>query len=113
VEAENTTSLVTETVAELIAMASAMAGNNADAFQKHNYNLHKLGVTREDRIKAVNIAIQVKLAPHRDLMDMAEGYLAGGGGCGGSCGEGEGCGGECDCGEEGAGCGEEGCGCGH
>ena len=109
---ENSTPQVTETVAELIAMAAAMAANNADAFQKHNYNLHKLGVSREDRIKAVNIAIQVKLAPHRDLMDMAEGYLAGGGGCCGGA-DGEGCGGECDCGEEGAGCSDEGCGCGH
>jgi len=45
----------------------------------------------------------VKMVPHNNLMDMAQGYLAGGG-CGGDCG------GECEA--EGA-CGEEGCGCGH
>jgi hypothetical protein len=108
VEAE-ATPLITEAVAELIALAAAMAANNGDAFQKHNFRLHKLGVDRADRIRAVNLAIQIKMAPHQDLMDMAEGYLAGGaeGGCGGSCGE-EGCG---DCAAEG--CGEEGCSCGH
>lgn len=109
-EAETPESLITETVAELIGMATAMAANNEDAFQQHNYNLHKLGVSREDRIKAVNIAIRVKMVPHNNLMDMAQGYLAPGGCCGGGgeegcCGEGEG---------EGACCGgEEGCGCGH
>jgi hypothetical protein len=109
VETENAAPLVTESVAELIAMAAAMAANNGEAFQRHNFRLHKLGVSREDRIKAVNIAVQVKMTPHRDLMDMAEGYLAAGaeeGGC---------CGGECggDCAEEACCGGEEGCGCGH
>jgi len=80
-----------------------MAANNEDAFQQANFSLHKLGVSREDRIKAVNIALKVKMVPHNNLMDMAQGYLAGGG-CGGDCG------GECEA--EGA-CGEEGCGCGH
>jgi hypothetical protein len=106
VEAETPTTLITESVAELIAMATAMAANNEDAFQQHNFNLHKLGVSREDRIKAVNISLKIKMGPHNNLMDMAQGYLAAGG-CG--CGEGEeGC-----CGGEGEGCGEEGCGCGH
>ena len=105
-EAEVPTSLITESVAELIALATAMAANNEDAFQQHNLNLHKLGVSREDRIKAVNISLKVKMEPHNNLMDMAQGYLAAGGGC---CSGEEGC-----CGEgEGAGCGEEGCGCGH
>lgn len=98
-------SLISEPVAELLALAAAMAANNEDAFQRANFNLHKLGVTREDRIKAVNLAIQVKMAPFNNLMDMAHGYLAGGapeGGCGCGC-EGESCG-------EG-GCCEEGCSC--
>lgn len=99
-----TASLITEPVAELLALAAAMAANNEDAFQRANFHLHKLGVTREDRIKAVNLAIQVKMAPFNNLMDMAQGYLAGGapeGGCG--------CEGE-NCGEDG--CCEEGCSCG-
>jgi len=103
VEAETPTTLITEAVTELIALATAMAANNEDAFQQANFSLHKLGVSREDRIKAVNIALKVKMVPHNNLMDMAQGYLAGGG-CGGDCG------GECEA--EGA-CGEEGCGCGH
>jgi hypothetical protein len=103
VEAETPATLITEAVTELIALATAMAANNEDAFQQANFSLHKLGVSREDRIKAVNIALKVKMVPHNNLMDMAQGYLAGGG-CGGDCG------GECEA--EGA-CGEEGCGCGH
>jgi hypothetical protein len=115
VETEAPVTLITETVAELIAMAAAMAANNEDAFQQHNFNLHKLGVSREDRIQAVNIALRVKMAPHNNLMDMAQGYLAGKGGCCGGSGEEGCCGGEG--GEEGC-CGggegeEGGCGCGH
>jgi hypothetical protein len=112
VEAETPVTLITEPIAELIAMATAMASNNEDAFQQHNFNLHKLGVSREDRIVAVNIALKVKMAPHNNLMDMAQGYLAGKGGCCGGSGEEGCCGGE---GEEGC-CGEGeagGCGCGH
>ena len=107
-EAEAPATLITETVAELIAMAGAMAANNAEAFQQHNFNLEKLGVSREDRIKAVNLALRVKMEPHNNLMDMAQGYLApsGGGCCGGEGGCGEGA----ECSE---GCGEDGCGCGH
>ncbi|MDR3670641.1 MAG: hypothetical protein P4L36_07350 [Holophaga sp.] len=101
-ETETPVTLITESVAELVALATAMAANNPDAFQQANSNLEALGVSREDRIKVVNLALRVKMLPHNNLMDMATGYLAGGG-CGGSCG------GDC---EEG-GCGEEGCGCGH
>jgi len=99
---ETPITLITEPVAELIAMAAAMAANNEDAFQQHHFNLHKLGVSREDRIKALNIALPIKMVPHNNLMDMAQGYLAAGGGCSGDCGEGEG-----------ACCGDEGCACGH
>ncbi len=103
--------LITETVAEFIALGAAMAANNEEAFQVHHYRLHKLGAAKEDLIKAVNIALQVKMAPHRALVEMAEHYLVGGanpeemgGCCGGSCSCEEG-----ECSEEG--CGEGGCGC--
>ena len=108
---ESPAPLISPAVAELIALAAAMAANNEAAFQAHNFRLHKLGVDRESRIQAVNIAIQVKMAPHRELVEMAEAYLVAGqepqgGCCGGACGsEGE-CGGEdCTC-EEGCSCGE-------
>ena len=106
---DTTPELVTEAVAELIALGAAMAANNEDAFQRHNFRLHKMGISREDRVQAVNIALQVKMAPHRNLVEMAEGYLMGGAEPEG------GCGGDCWCGtEEAAGCcgGEAGCGCG-
>ena len=108
---ENETApLVTEAVAELIALGAAMAANNEDAFQRHNFRLHKLGVAREDRIQAVNIALQVKMAPHRTLVEMAEAFLVGGAEPEGGC-----CGGECACEEEEGECcgGGEACGCGH
>jgi hypothetical protein len=121
VESQTPETILTESVAELIALASSMASNNQEAFQHHNFRLHKLGVSREDRIQAVNIALQIKMGPHRTLVEMAEGFLVGAGaseggccsGCGGS--EEGGCSDEgCGCSEEGSCCGgDEGCGCGH
>jgi hypothetical protein len=107
-EAE-TTPVITEAVAELIALGAALAANNPDAFQQHNERLQELGVSRAERIRAANLAIQVKMAPHREIMALAEDCLSdpAGGGCGGNCG------GECECDGEGEGCGTEGCGCGH
>lgn len=110
-EAATVASQITEVVSELIALGAAMAANNEEAFQVHHFRLHKLGVAREDMIKAVNVALQVKMAPHRSLVEMAEHYLVGGaepqemgGCCGGDCGCEDG-----ECSEEG--CGEGGCGC--
>jgi hypothetical protein len=94
---------ITEGVAALIALGAAMAANNQEAFQVHHFRLHKLGVAKEDMIKAVNIALQVKMAPHRTLVEMAEHYLVGGADPEGGC-----CGGDCSC--EGGECAEEGCG---
>ena len=103
----STETQITGVVAELIALSAAMAASNEEAFQTHYYHLTKMGAAREDMIKAVNIALQVKMAPHRTLVEMAEHYLVGEGGgcCGGDCG----CEGEC--GEESCECGEGGCGC--
>ena len=96
-------SQITEITAELIALGAAMAASNPEAFQVHHFRLNKLGVEREDMIKAVNIALQVKMAPHRTLVEMAEHYLVGGEAAEGGC-----CGGECGC--EGGECSDEGCG---
>jgi hypothetical protein len=110
VRPDTASTLVTEEIAELIALAAAMASNNEEAFQRHNFRLHKLDVSREDRIQAVNIALQVKMAPHRSLVEMAEGFLVGGAEPEGGC-----CGGDCECSGEGEApaCGDQGCGCGH
>ena len=100
-DAPSTENLITEPMAELIALAAAMAASNEEAFEQHNARLEALGVSRGDRIQAVNIALQVKMGLHRNLMEMAQGSLVGEGGCcSGSCGE---CESECS--------GEEGCGC--
>jgi hypothetical protein len=110
VETENAAPVVTEAVAELIALGAAMAANNEEAFQRYNFRLHKMGISREDRIQAVNIALQVKMAPHRNLVDLAEGYLMGDT-------EPEGCSGDgqCHCEDDGAEacCGDEACSCAH
>lgn len=102
------TTLITPEVAELIALGAAMAGNCEEAFQTHHHRLHQMGVAKEDMIKAVNLALRVKMAPHNTLVDMAQHYLVGGHGpdeegcCGGACacesGEGECCGNEEGCG---------------
>ena len=106
--------LVDEKVSELIAMAAAVASNAEQAFQMAHYRASKLGIAKPDMIKAVNIGLSVKAAPHQNIMDMAQAFLVGkqeGGCCGGSCAceeeGGEGCGGD----EEGCCGGEGGCGC--
>lgn len=113
---QSESSLINETVSELIALGAAMAANSEEAFQLHHARLHKMGVSKEDMVAAVNIALRVKMAPHRNLVEMAEHYLVGGaepeetegGCCGGDCN----CGDDCDCDGncESEGCGE-GCGC--
>jgi len=110
-EATSPESQITDVIAELIALGAAMAASNPEAFQVHHFRLKKLGVSPEDMIKAVNISLQVKMAPHRTLVEMAEHYLVGGESSGCCGGEGEcGCEGEGgECGD--GGCGEGGCGC--
>lgn len=103
-------SLLTEPVAHLVALAAAVASNAERAFQTQHYRLTQLGVSKEDMIQAVNIALRVKGDPHQAIVEMAEAYLVGKdkGGC--CCGEGEeGCG--CEESGEGCCCGDEGCGC--
>ncbi len=103
---EENTSLITEGVAELVALAAATAVGSERAFQVHHDRAIGMGVSKGDLIQAVNIGLTVKALPHQTVIDLAQKLLVGGGcgcGCGeGSCGEGE-------CSEES--CGEGGCGC--
>ncbi|HWQ10230.1 MAG TPA: arsenic metallochaperone ArsD family protein [Holophaga sp.] len=102
---EETTTLVNESVAELIALAAATAAGSERAFQVHHDRAVGMGVAKSDLIQAVNIGLTVKALPHQTVMDLAQRLLVGeGGGC---CGCGGG--GEEGCSEEG--CGEGGCGC--
>ena len=98
--------LITEAIAELIAFGAASAANAENAFSVHHHRLTQLGVSKEDMIQTINIALSVKARPHQAIIDMAQMYLLG---------KKAGCGGEdCSCGPEGceeeAGCGG-GCGC--
>jgi hypothetical protein len=98
--------LLTESVVELVALAAATAASHAEAFDTHFQRATGLGVTKEDMIQAVNIALRIKMSLHQDIINSAHASLVGGG-CG--CGP-EGCNDE-SCGS--GGCGDEGCGCGN
>lgn len=102
---DENTSLLTDGVSELIALAAATAVGSERAFQVHHDRAIGMGVTKGDLIQAVNIGLTVKALPHQTVIDLAQKLLVGGGGCGcsGGCGEG-------DCSEEST-CGEGGCGC--
>ena len=93
--------MITDEVTHLVALGAAIASNAERAFESHHNRLVELGVSKEDMIRAVNIALRVKGDPHQGMIEMAESFLvdkSAGGCCGGSnCSEG--------------GCGEGGCGC--
>lgn len=102
---DENTSLLTDGVSELIALAAATAVGSERAFQVHHDRAIGMGVSKGDLIQAVNIGLTVKALPHQTVIDLAQKLLVGGGGCGcsGGCGDG-------DCSEEST-CGEGGCGC--
>lgn len=101
-----TPSILTAPVLELIGLGASIAANCEPCFRYHYDQAKKLGVSNEDMLQAVNLALTVKAAPHRTLVETAQRCLVPeGAGCGcggGECGSGE-------CSEEG--CGDEGCGC--
>jgi len=96
-----------ETTLNLIGLGAAVAANAERAYRAHLGRLEELGVSREDMIQAVNMALRVKGDPHQMMMSLAQSTLTeGGGGC---------CGGDCACeaeGKERGDCGDD-CGCGH
>jgi AhpD family alkylhydroperoxidase len=72
----NIPTLITEQIKELVAIGAAVASNCEPCF-KHHYDLaHKLGVSREDMLEAVNTALAVKATPHRKVVETAQRYLA-------------------------------------
>ena len=79
---EETTSLLSESVAELVALAAATAVGSDRAFQVHHDRAIGMGVSKGDLIQAVNIGLTVKALPHQTVMDLAQKLLVGGGGCG-------------------------------
>ncbi len=105
-ETQNETGL-SEITLNLVALGAAIGSNAERAFRAHHSRLEALGVSKEDMIEVVNMALRVKGDPHSILMALAQSTLtdgeAGGGCCGGSCaceeaGEAKGaCGEDCDC----------------
>jgi AhpD family alkylhydroperoxidase len=82
--------MVTPAVAELIAIGASIASNCEPGFRHHCDQARKLGVSNEDMIEAVNVALQVKNAPAQAMVRLAQSYLLpsanpSGSGCGEDC----------------------------
>ena len=95
---------LSETTLNLVALGAAIGANAERAFRAHQSHLEALGVSKEDMIEAVNMALRVKGDPHQMMLALAESTLTEGGGC---------CGGAWACEDEGkekGGCGDD-CGC--
>lgn len=94
-----------ETTLNLIALGAAIGANAERAFRAHHARLTELGVSNDDMIEAVNMALRVKGDPHSQIMALAQTALVGEGGCcgGGACaceeagGQKGDCGDDCDC----------------
>jgi AhpD family alkylhydroperoxidase len=67
---------MTEAVTELVAIGAAIASNCEPCFRHHYGTAQTLGVSREDMREAVNVALAVKAAPQRRVMETADRYLA-------------------------------------
>ena len=70
-------SLYTEAIAELVAIGAAIAANCEPCFRAHYDKARKLGVSREDMMRAVTTAQSVKEVPARAVTGLAERYLRG------------------------------------
>jgi AhpD family alkylhydroperoxidase len=70
-----TPSIFTDAVAELVAIGAAIAANCDPCFKFHYDKARKLGVSREDMWAAVTLAQNIKDAPAKAMLDLAERYL--------------------------------------
>jgi AhpD family alkylhydroperoxidase len=68
-------SIFTPAVAELTALAAAVGSNCEPCFKYHYLEAQKLGVSRDDMAKAVELADRVKRAPARNIMALADKLL--------------------------------------
>lgn len=68
-------SIFTDAVAELVAIGAAIASNCEPCFKYHYDKARKLGVSREDMLRAVTTAQNVKDTPARAILDLAERHL--------------------------------------
>jgi AhpD family alkylhydroperoxidase len=75
IKEEDSKSIYTEAVAELVAIGAAIASNCQPCFKYHYDQARKLGVSKEDMLLAVKTAQAVKEAPARAVSELAERYL--------------------------------------
>ena len=75
-------SLFTEAVAELVAIGAAVASGCEPCFRFHYDAARRLGVSRDDMLRAATVAQTVREAPAKALRELTERYLGGGGGSG-------------------------------
>ncbi len=68
-------SLFTPAVAELVAIGAAIASNCEPCFKHHFSQARKMGVSKEDMFRAVELAQMVKDSPARHMLALAERYL--------------------------------------
>lgn len=68
--------LMTEAITELVAIGAAVASNCEPCFRAHYDRARRLDVSTEDMQKAVDVALSVKAAPHRKVIETAQRYLA-------------------------------------
>ena len=70
-------SIYTDAVAELVAIGAAIAANCEPCFKYHFQQAKKLGVSREDMMRAVKTAQDVKESPAKAVLQLAQKYLEG------------------------------------
>jgi AhpD family alkylhydroperoxidase len=67
--------LFTDAVKELVAIGASIASNCEMCFKHHFNEARKLGVSKEDIRKAVEMAQMVKDSPARSVAELADKYL--------------------------------------
>lgn len=70
-------SIYTDAVAELVALGAAIAANCEPCFKFHFQQGKKLGVSREDMMRAVRTAKSVKETPANAMLQLASRFLEG------------------------------------
>jgi AhpD family alkylhydroperoxidase len=68
-------SIYSAAVAELVAIGAAIASNCEPCFKFHYDEARTLGVSREDMLRAVTTAQNVKDAPAKAMLDLAQRHL--------------------------------------
>jgi AhpD family alkylhydroperoxidase len=67
--------IYTDAVAELVAIGAAIAANCEPCFKYHFQQAKKLGIAREDMMRAVKTAQSVKETPAKAMLELAHRYL--------------------------------------